>query len=120
MLSRAASSVDCALRVQALRQPRKSRSIKMTGHGGRRSGSGRPKGAVTKKTREVAIRAKAEGITPLEYMLQVLRDGSADPKDRMWAAEKAAPYVHARLASVEHQGKDGGPMVLEIVRFAKD
>lgn len=53
-------------------------------------------------------------------MLQVLRDGSADPKDRMWAAEKAAPYVHARLASVEHQGKDGGPMVLEIVRFAKD
>lgn len=90
----------------------------MTGHGGKRSGSGRPKGALTKKTREVAEKAIEAGLTPLDYMLDVLRNEDADPKDRMWAAEKAAPYVHARLASVEHQGKDGGPMVLEIVRFA--
>ena len=51
-------------------------------------------------------------------MLSILRDERADDKDRMWAAEKAAPYVHAKLASVEHSGKEGGPMVLEIIRFA--
>lgn len=72
--------------------------------GGKRDGSGRPAGAVTKKTREVAVKAAAAGLTPLEYMLGVLRNEDADAKDRMWAAEKAAPYVHARLASVEHSG----------------
>lgn len=72
--------------------------------GGKREGAGRPAGATTKKTREVAEKAVAEGITPLEYMLDVLRNEQADPKDRMWAAEKAAPYVHAKLASVEHKG----------------
>ena len=87
-------------------------------HGGKREGAGRKAGAVTERTREVADRASDEGLTPLEYMLDVLRDIDADPKDRMWAAEKAAPYVHAKLASVEHTGKEGGPMVLEIIRFA--
>lgn len=86
--------------------------------GGKREGAGRPAGAVTKKTREIAESAVSEGITPLDFMLNVLRNETADIKDRMWAAEKAAPYVHAKLASVEHSGKDGGPMVLEIVRFA--
>lgn len=86
--------------------------------GGKRDGAGRPAGAVTERTREVANAAHAEGITPLEYMLSVLRNEDAEMKDRMWAAEKAAPYVHAKLASVEHSGKDGGPMVLEIIRFA--
>ena len=78
--------------------------------GGKRDGAGRPSGAVTKRTRAVAEKASKAGLTPLEYMLGVLRDEGADPKDRMWAAEKAAPYVHAKLASVEHTGKDGGPI----------
>lgn len=72
--------------------------------GGKRDGAGRPAGAVTQKTREIAEGAVAEGITPLDYMLKILRDVTADTKDRMWAAEKAAPYVHAKLASVEHKG----------------
>lgn len=72
--------------------------------GGKREGAGRPAGATTKRTREVAERAAEEGLTPLDFMLNVLRDEDADFKDRMWAAEKAAPYVHAKLASVEHSG----------------
>lgn len=72
--------------------------------GGKRDGAGRPAGAVNTKSREVADKAAAEGLTPLDYMLKILRDEEADPKDRMWAAEKAAPYVHAKLASVEHSG----------------
>jgi hypothetical protein len=44
------------------------------------------------------------GLTPLDYMLQVLRDPEASPADRKWAAEKAAPYLHPRLQTVEHGG----------------
>lgn len=55
---------------------------------------------------------------PLDYMLEILRDETAPRDDRMDAAKAAAPYVHAKLASVEHSGKDGGPMIVEIVRFA--
>lgn len=75
-----------------------------TGHGGKRPGAGRPKGAASKRTSEIANKAAQEGLTPLEFMMQMLRNEEADIKDRMWAAEKAAPYIHARLASVEHKG----------------
>lgn len=65
---------------------------------------GRPKGSASKRTAEIANAAAAQGITPLEYMLNILRDESADAELRRWAAEKAAPYVHARLAAVDHSG----------------
>ena len=32
------------------------------------------------------------------------------PDFRLDAAKYAAPYVHAKLASIEHSGKDGGPI----------
>lgn len=94
----------------------------MTKHGGKREGAGRPAGAVTKKTREIAEQAIQEGVTPLEYMLGVLRDVTAEPKDRMWAAEKAAPYVHPKLANIEHVGKEGGAieMITRIEIVAPD
>ena len=40
---------------------------------GKREGSGRPAGAVTKRTREIADRALAEGKAPLEVMLDNMR-----------------------------------------------
>ena len=46
----------------------------------------------------------AAALTPLDYMLQVLRDPEASPAERKWAAEKAAPYLHPRLQTVEHSG----------------
>jgi len=46
----------------------------------------------------------AAALTPLDYMLQVLRDPEASPAERKWAAEKAAPYLHPRLQTVEHGG----------------
>lgn len=86
--------------------------------GGKREGAGRPAGAVTKRSRDVAEKASKEGLTPLDYMLSILRDVEADAKDRMWAAEKAAPYVHAKLASVEHTGEDGGPLQVIVKKFS--
>lgn len=80
----------------------------MAGHGGKRAGSGRKKGSVSEATRkrtEMAEAALTGGITPLEYMLGILRDEFADPKDRFAAAKECAPYVHPRLAAVEHSGE---------------
>ena len=42
--------------------------------GGARKNAGRKAGAATTKTREIADKAMAEGISPLEYMLQVMRN----------------------------------------------
>lgn len=84
------------------------------GRGGKRQGAGRKVGSATKRTREIADKALGEGLTPLEYMLTVLRDESAERSVRLSAAKDAAPYVHPRLAAVEHTGKDGGPIQVTI------
>lgn len=68
--------------------------------GGKRQGAGRPKGAKSRMTEQAILKA-GEGMTPLEFMLAVLRDEEKAFDVRMDAAKAAAPYVHARLASVE-------------------
>ncbi len=93
---------------------------KSNGRGGARPGSGRKKGSATVKTREIADKAAEQGITPLEFMLQVMRQeplADLDPSDalkttvmRFEAAKAAAPYIHPRLAAVEHTGANGGPI----------
>jgi hypothetical protein len=64
-------------------------------------GPGRPKGAKNKRTKAVEAAVAAAGITPLEFMLNVLQDDLAPLDDRKWAAQNAAPYVHAKLSSVD-------------------
>ncbi len=75
--------------------------------GGKREGAGRKPGAPNKATAEREQEVKASGLTPLDYMLSVLRNENAPADARMWAAEKAAPYVHPKLASVDHKSSDG-------------
>jgi hypothetical protein len=62
---------------------------------------GRQSGVANKRTREIADAAIREGLTPLEYMLAVLRDENADPERRDEMAKAAAPYLHPRLAAIE-------------------
>ena len=64
--------------------------------GGARAGAGRKPGSPNRRTVEVLEGALANGQTPVEYMLAILRDETADTADRRWAAEKAAPYIHPR------------------------
>lgn len=127
-------------------------------HGGKRVGAGRKAGALTTKTREVAEKAAAAGMTPLEVMLdnmqhfqKVALDAEAvlegltaaeftgrvtaeTPEEQFKAllaqvkktagfrqlaqdaARDAAPYVHPKLASVEHTGKGGGAIQFSIDR----
>lgn len=73
-------------------------------HGGARSGSGRKKGQTTKLNEEARLKALEGGISPLDYMLAQLRDEQNTKEMRMDAAKSAAPYVHARLAAIEHSG----------------
>ncbi len=69
--------------------------------GGKRVGAGRKPGIPNTKTRQLVAEVQASGLTPLEYMLKVLRDETMASERRDWAAEKAAPYVHARLSAIE-------------------
>jgi hypothetical protein len=80
--------------------------------GGARPGAGRKKGSPNKRTAETQKAVEESGVTPLEFMLKVMRtEPPADIEDmrvltdlqqmRFEAAKAAAPYVHAKLSSVE-------------------
>lgn len=57
-----------------------------------------------------------EGVSPLEFMLKLMRQ-KTDHEDvkvqtareamALEAAKAAAPYVHPKLAAIEHTGADG-------------
>lgn len=73
-------------------------------HGGARKGAGRPKGSANRLSAEAREAALVSGVSPLDYMLSRLRDETLDHDIRMDAAKAAAPYIHAKLAAVEHSG----------------
>jgi hypothetical protein len=80
--------------------------------GGKRIGAGRPKGAATKRSRAIADKAASEGLTPLEVMLTAMREHAKENRwdDAASIAKDAAPYMHPRLASMQHTGRGGGPI----------
>lgn len=88
----------------------------MSLRGGKRPGAGRKNGSKNKTSLAEALNAMAQGLTPLEHMLNVLRDENQPIERRDWAAEKAAPYMHPRLQSHEVSGRDGGAVKLIIER----
>ena len=79
--------------------------VRKTGPKGHPKTGGRQKGAVDKIKREAIL--AAQGITPLDYMMMLVRaetPAGLDPAIartretlRFEAAKAAAPYVHARL-----------------------
>jgi hypothetical protein len=76
----------------------------------RRKTGGRKKGSKNKRTVELEKKA-AEGQTPLDYMLQVMRDVKADDARRDEMARAAAPYLHARRAPEDKHGKTVPAMI---------
>lgn len=82
---------------------------------GRKTGGGSRKGKPNKRTvskRALAERLQRKGISPLEYMLKVMRSRSTKVSDerRDDMAKAAAPYMHPRLNAIQHTGKDGEPI----------
>src|SRR6186713_2006340 len=72
---------------------------------------GRQKGGVDKIKREAIL--AAQGITPLDYMMAVVRNETEDKTVRLDAAKAAAPYVHARLQAVTLGGDPENPIKLD-------
>lgn len=68
--------------------------------GGARPGAGRKPGIPNKVTQKREAEIAESGLTPLEYMLSILRDETQDAAARFEAAKQAAPYCHAKLAAV--------------------
>lgn len=85
---------------------------------GKKTG-GRKKGSRNKATESNRSAAKQSGVTPLEYMLNIMSQPIPDDANtaqkiaihtlRFDAAKAAAPYVHPRLSSqvVRGPGEDG-------------
>ena len=85
----------------------------MAGKGHPKTG-GRKKGTPNKAS---AAREKAiaeSGLTPLDYMLETLRNNKLDKADRQWAANAAAPYCHRRMPQAI-TGPDDGAVELRTV-----
>jgi hypothetical protein len=72
-------------------------------HGGRRPGSGRKKSGTNRLDTEARQQAMESGISPLDYMLSIMRHPDSTAAQKMEAAKGAAPYVHARLAHIEKE-----------------
>jgi hypothetical protein len=66
--------------------------------GGKRAGAGRPRGSLQKRHKVIVEDPTA--LMPVEWMLAVLRDPEAEQSRRDRMAEVAAPYLHARLATI--------------------
>jgi hypothetical protein len=59
------------------------------------------KASPTSAPRDFHAAVSEAGVTPLEYMLSVLRDPTVDAERRDRMAAAAAPYIHPRLSNVE-------------------
>lgn len=94
--------------------------------GGKREGSGRPKGARTVRSTKAAQDAIASGrTTPLEVMLRAMDEHFQKQEWDAAAAiaKDAAPYMHPKLQSVMHTGDADKPVVTEnhfVVEFVGD
>jgi hypothetical protein len=63
--------------------------------------------------------ARAGGISPLEYMLEGMRDPAAQTRRRDAMAKAAAPYMHARIGTEAEAGAGDAVVHVELVRFAE-
>lgn len=81
----------------------------------RTSGQGRPKGAINKATAKRQAEVEASGLTPLDYMLAVMRDEQQPAARRDDMAKAVAPYVHPKLAAVTHKGDENEPIRVAVV-----
>jgi hypothetical protein len=58
-------------------------------------------------TNKRAAKKSSTDEMPLEHILKVMRNENKPEKMRLDAAKVALPYMHPRLSTVEHSGKDG-------------
>lgn len=101
--------------------------------GGKRPGAGRKPGTVSEATRrrkEVAEKALADGVSPLDVMLTTMRalwDQAVDESGKVVnfgkamqaniVAKDAAPFLHPKLSAVEAKVEGDMTMLPSVVEF---
>jgi hypothetical protein len=78
--------------------------------------AGRKLSSVSKLDAEARKKVLEGGITPLDFLIAVMRDNHQDFRVRLDAAKTAAPYCHARLASTELSGESIEPAETKTVQ----
>src|SRR6266404_9430694 len=77
---------------------------------GRKTG-GRVRGTPNRKTQALQAKVEAAGrVSPLDFVLGVMWDLDAPPAMRFDAAKVALPFLHPKLAAIEHSGPGRGPI----------
>ena len=94
----------------------------MAGHGGKRPGAGKPKGAKHKTTlaREAIMKGifvEGEDLSPLDVLVTVMKQAmkKKNVSLAMHAASLAAPYMHHRLTSSTLKGDPSAPLSVKIL-----
>ncbi len=77
--------------------------------GQRNPNGGRKKGVPNKRTAALIDAASSEGLMPVDYMLHVMRDETAEKARRDDMAKAVAPYLSPKLATVELANKNSEP-----------
>lgn len=85
---------------------------------GKKTG-GRKKGSTNRRTKALD-KAAAKGLTPLDYMLEVMRNAKAKSNRRDDMAKSAAPYLHARRAPEDKKGNTVPPMIYTTPNLESD
>lgn len=100
--------------------------MKAKQNGGARPGAGRPKGRLSSKTLKIkaasekafrdALKARGDAKLTSLALLQTVYESDKMPMDvRIYCAEKALPYEHPKLQSVEMTGAGGVPLAPPII-----
>jgi hypothetical protein len=94
-------------------------------HGGPRPGAGRPRNpwrnavVAMKVNAEAANDKTGKKYTPLDFLIKNMRDETLDLEFRYKNALAAAPFVHARLSSVEVKDENQR-LTIEFIDFTKN
>jgi hypothetical protein len=78
---------------------------------GRKTG-GRQRGSKNKRTLAAAAATTdviLTGLTPLEFMLETMRNPKLEHTVRMDAAKAAAPYIHSKLVATDNASRNQDP-----------
>src|SRR5579863_9509464 len=94
----------------------------MAGWGGKRSGSGRKRSwarttEIGKRVARMALESNGEYQAPLDFLITVMQDATQPLEMRVDCAKAAAPYVHAKLQSIDITSEEDRRMVIEFVDF---
>ncbi len=87
----------------------------MTTQGGKRANAGRKPGSVSRRSRDAAESFLSKGKeTPLEVLIAAMHEArdAGDTRAAAGYANMAAPYVHAKLASITSHNTHNGSLTV--------